>query len=352
MTGVQTCALPISVLTLFPKPGNYTLIVMSRAVTGMLSSEKTLHFRIRPRITETTWFYVFVALVLLTTVFVMMKMREKKLVHDKNVLERRVAERTAEIAAQKQEITSSIAYASRIQHAMLSEDLLLKKTFSDHFILFKPRDIVSGDFYWIAGEGGRVFFTVADCTGHGVPGAFMSMLGISSLNDIMNSDTTLSASEVLGLLRERVKQSLKQTGRAGEAADGIDMALCIYDPGSSTVEFAAAYNSLLHFRGAKLTEYRGDRMPIGIFYVEKPHFTNHIVKLNPGDVIYLFTDGFADQFGGPDQSKYKIKKLKLFLSSIRELPMAEQRRLLEEEYQSWRGKQEQVDDITFIGVRI
>jgi len=339
------------VLTLFPKPGNYTLRVISRAVTGMLSSEKTLQFRIRPKITETSWFYLIAAFVLLTSVLIMMKMRERKLVHDKLVLERRVSERTAEIAAQKQEITSSIAYASRIQHAMLPEDNLLKKSFSDHFILFRPRDIVSGDFYWIAGEGGRVFFTAADCTGHGVPGAFMSMLGISSLNDIINSDTTLSASQVLGLLRERVKLSLKQTGREGEAADGIDMALCIYDPGSSTVEFAAAYNSMLHFRGARMTEYRGDRMPIGIFYGEKPHFRNHIVKLSKGDAIYLFTDGFADQFGGPDQSKYKVKNLKLLISSIKDLPMVEQKRILEEEFERWKGKQEQVDDVTVIGIR-
>lgn len=342
----------IPVLTLFSKPGNYTLRVISRAVPGMLSSEQVFNFRIRPGITETSWFYVVVAFVLLSSVFGLMRMRERKLVHDKNVLEKRVAERTAEIAAQKQEITSSIAYASRIQQAMMPEDQLFRKTFSDHFILFKPRDIVSGDFYWIAGEGGRVFFTAADCTGHGVPGAFMSMLGISSLNDIINSDTTLSASQVLGLLRERVKLSLKQTGRQGEAADGIDMALCIYEPDTLTVEFAAAYNSMLHFRGARMTEYRGDRMPIGIFYGEKPHFRNHVLKLNRGDVIYLFTDGFADQFGGPDHSKYKVKNLKLLLSSVKELPMVEQRRILEEEFARWRGDQEQVDDVTIIGIRV
>ncbi|MFO7576001.1 MAG: SpoIIE family protein phosphatase [Bacteroidales bacterium] len=339
------------VLTLFPKPGSYTLTVMSRAVTGLISSEKTLEFWIRPGITETSWFYIIVVFVLLISVFAMMRMREKKLVHDKYVLEQKVMERTARIAAQKQEITSSIAYASRIQHAMLSEVILFKNSFSDHFIFFRPRDIVSGDFFWIAGEGGRVFFTAADCTGHGVPGAFMSMLGISSLNDIINSDTTLSASQVLGLLRERVKISLKQTGREGEAADGIDMALCIYDPGSSTVEFAAAYNSMLHFRGSKMSEYRGDRMPIGIFYGEKPHFRNHIVKINRGDAIYLFTDGFADQFGGPDQTKYKVKNLKMFLSSVKELPMVEQKRLIEEEFERWKGEQEQVDDVTVIGIR-
>ena len=281
-----------------------------------------------------------------------MRMREKKLISAKNLLEAKVAERTSKIAAQKQEITSSIEYASRIQHAMLPADQILRDTFADHFILFRPRDIVSGDFYWIAREGGRVFFTAADCTGHGVPGAFMSMLGISSLNEIINSDTTLSAAEVLDLLKERVIKSLKQTGRQGEAADGVDMALCIFDRRSRTIEFSAAYNSLVHFRASKISEYRGDRMPIGIFYGENKHFTNHIIKLDKGDTMYLFTDGFADQFGGPDHSKYKTKNLKLLLSSIKELPMLEQKRALEEEFERWRDGGEQVDDVTIIGIRV
>ncbi|MBE0675708.1 MAG: SpoIIE family protein phosphatase [Bacteroidales bacterium] len=339
-------------LSLLVKPGSYTLEVMSRAITGVVSEIQVMQFRIRPRLTETTWFYLFISVFVIMAVYFVMKMRENKLVKDKLLLETKVTERTAEIAAQKQEITSSIEYASRIQHAMMPEESLFRKTFADHFILFRPRNIVSGDFYWIASEGGRVFFTAADCTGHGVPGAFMSMLGISALNDIINSDTTLSAATVLNLLRERIKQSLKQTGRQGEATDGIDMALCVFDSHSHTIEFSAAYNSMIHFRGAKITEYRGDRMPIGIFYGEKGNFTNHIIKLEKGDTIYLFTDGYADQFGGEGHTKYKIKNLKLLLSSVHDLPMMEQKRILEEEFDRWRGIQEQVDDITVIGIRV
>jgi serine phosphatase RsbU (regulator of sigma subunit) len=333
------------------KPGVYILRVRARAITGVSSEIRELQFRVKPKFTETEWFYLLIFSVLTLSIFLLVRFREKKLIMDKMLLEEKVLERTAKIEAQKHEITSSIEYASRIQHAMLPADSIFRSNFSDYFILFRPRDIVSGDFYWFAEESGRVFFTAADCTGHGVPGAFMSMLGISSLNEIITSDATPSAAEVLDLLRERVIRSLKQTGRQGEAADGIDMALCIFDKVSSTIEFAAAYNSMLHFRGAKITEYRGNRMPIGIFYGEDLNFTNHVVKLNRGDTVYLFTDGFADQFGGPDNGKYKVKNLKLLLSSVKDLPMIEQKRLIEEEFERWRGPNEQVDDITILGIR-
>ncbi len=339
-------------LTKFLKPGQYTLKVMSRAANGAISKERTLQFRIRPKFIETTAFYIIIAVIVLLAIYVIMRIREDKLLHDKKVLEDKVLERTAEIEAQKKEITSSIEYASRIQHAMLPAETILSETFSDHFILYRPRNIVSGDFYWISSEGDRVYITAADCTGHGVPGAFMSMLGISSINDIINSETTLSAAEILNRLRDRIIKSLKQTGRQGEAADGIDMALCVFDSKKDLIEFAGAYNSLIHFRGPKITEYRGNRMPIGIFYGECERFSNRIVKLEEGDTLYLFTDGFADQFGGPGQSKYKTKNLKLFLSSIKDLPMAEQNKMLNEEFDRWRGPLEQTDDVTIIGFRI
>jgi serine phosphatase RsbU (regulator of sigma subunit) len=334
------------------RPGSYTLLVRARAISGIESEIKELQFRVEPRFTETKLFYFLVMSALLLAVFALIRFRERKLLHDKMVLEEKVRERTAEIEAQKKEITSSIEYARRIQQAMLPAESIFRETFGDYFILFRPRDIVSGDFYWIAEENDRISFTVADCTGHGVPGAFMSMLGISALNDIINSNSSLSASSILDLLRDSVKRSLKQTGKSGETADGMDMALCVFDRRKRSMEFAGAYNSLFHFRDARITEYRGDRMPIGIFYGEKKHFTNHHVDTKPGDVLYLTTDGFADQFGGTSNSKYKIKNLKLFLTTIKDLPMAEQKRLLNEEFDRWRGDNDQIDDIAIIGLRV
>lgn len=334
------------------RPGSYTLLVRAKAISGIESEVRELNFRVEPRFTETKLFYLLVLSALLLAVFALIRFRERKLLHDKMVLETKVMERTAEIEAQKKEITSSIEYARRIQQAMLPAESIFRETFSDYFILFRPRDIVSGDFYWIAEENGRVSFTVADCTGHGVPGAFMSMLGISALNDIINRKSSLSASSILDLLRESVKRSLKQTGKSGETADGMDMALCVFEPKSGRMEFAGAYNSMLHFRDARITEYRGDKMPIGIFYGEKKQFTNHHVDTKPGDVMYLTTDGFADQFGGPSNSKYKVKNLKLFLSTIKDLPMAEQKRHLNKEFDRWKGDYDQIDDIAIIGIRV
>ncbi len=198
------------------------------------------------------------------------------------ILEEKVQERTAEIEAQKEEITSSIAYASRIQMAMLPEADHFKKFFADHFIIFKPRDIVSGDFYWIGECEKRFYFTVADCTGHGVPGAFMSTLGISSLNEIIINNVDLKANTVLNLLREKIKTSLHQTGKEGEAADGMDIAFCVLDKKRKTLQYSGAYNPLFIFRKGVFTEYKGDRMPIGIYYGEKDEFTNYEISAKQG----------------------------------------------------------------------
>ena len=268
------------------------------------------------------------------------------------MLETRVKERTARIEAQKQEITSSIEYASRIQMAMLSENEHFRKSFSDYFIIFKPRDIVSGDFYWIGENEKHIFFMVADCTGHGVPGAFMSTLGISSLDEIITNNTSLKANTILNLLREKIKTSLHQTGKQGEANDGMDVAFCILHKNRKKLEFSGAYNPLFIFRGGVFREYRADRMPIGIYYGEKESFTNYEIDVQKGDTLYIFSDGFADQFGGPKGSKYMKFNLKKLLSEIYNKPMDTQRIILETEFEKWKGSFDQIDDVTILGIRI
>jgi serine phosphatase RsbU (regulator of sigma subunit) len=280
------------------------------------------------------------------------RFRERQLKKDKRILETRVKERTAKIEAQKQEITSSIEYASRIQMAMLPEDYHFRNSFSDYFIIFNPRDIVSGDFYWIGEDEKRIFFTVADSTGHGVPGAFMSTLGISTLDEIIANNADLKANTVLNLLREKIKTSLHQTGKQGEANDGMDLAFCILHKDRKTLEFSGAYNSLFLFQGGEFREYRADRMPIGIYYGEKETFTNYKIDVQKGDTIYIFSDGFADQFGGPKGFKYMKYNLKKLLSEIHSRPMAEQRSILENEFDKWKGSSNQIDDVTILGVRI
>jgi serine phosphatase RsbU (regulator of sigma subunit) len=263
-----------------------------------------------------------------------------------------VTQQRDQIAKQKQNITDSIQYAKRIQSAVLPPADQISESLSDHFILFKPRDIVSGDFYWMRQIDHYVVITAADCTGHGVPGAFMSMLGVSFLNEIVRRKDITKASDVLNELRKYVKTSLRQTGKDGEAKDGMDMSLCVVDLKNYHLQYAGAYNPLYLFRDKELIERKADKMPIGIHINEKETFTNHELELKKSDVIYLFSDGFPDQFGGVNGGKFKTKQFKKLLMEIHQKPMDEQKNILDNTLIEWQGNHEQVDDITVIGIKI
>jgi serine phosphatase RsbU (regulator of sigma subunit) len=235
---------------------------------------------------------------------------------------------------------------------MLSGRQLFKNSFRDYFIMFKPRDIVSGDFYWIAGNKDRVYFTAADCTGHGVPGAFMSMLGISLLNEITSDgEKDFKPSEILELMRSRVITSLSHTSLEQKAVDGIDLAFCKYDRKKKVLEYAGAFNPLYHFRKGELTEYKADRMPVGSYTPRARSFTNNELQIKTGDVIYIFSDGFTDQFGGPENKKYSTRRFKQTLAEVVEMPMKKQYELLEDKFGEWKGETSQLDDVILIGIR-
>lgn len=360
-------------INLLVKPGNYNLFVRAKNIWGNKSEIKSLTFSIKKPFTQTFGFYGIIVILIIASFILISKLRERKLKHDKKVLEQKVKERTIEIQEkaeeieaqrdeiteqrdeilrQKDEITDSINYASRIQKAVLPLRDHFDRAFSDHFILYKPRDIVSGDFYWIAEDENKLYFTAADCTGHGVPGAFMSMLGISSLNEIFgNENNHLTASRILNLLREKIKFSLHQTGKEGENKDGMDMALCIYHKKKNIIEYAGAYNPLYLIRNGELIEHKADRMPIGIYHIEKESFTNHEIEIQKGDVIYIFSDGYVDQFGGPGQTKFKAANFKKLLLEINEKPMKEQQNILDERFAKWKGDLDQIDDVILIGIR-
>ena len=341
-----------STINLLLPHGTYTLRVRAKDIWGNISDPRQLTFTIKTPFMQTTFFLVLLILLALMVLVFIIRFRERHLQNEKHILEEKVTERTAEIEAQKQEITSSIEYASRIQIAMLPVKEILSNTFSDHFVFYKPRDIVSGDFFWLGEDSHHIYFTVADCTGHGVPGAFMSTLGISTLNEIITNKSDLHANTVLNLLRAKIKTSLHQTGKEGEAADGMDISFCILDKSRKLLEYSGAYNPLFLYQGGEIKEYKADRMPIGIYVGEKDSFTNFEINVSRGDILYLFSDGFADQFGGPDGSKYKKAMLKKFLASVANLPMEEQGALLEKEFEMWRGKGGQIDDITILGIEI
>jgi serine phosphatase RsbU (regulator of sigma subunit) len=332
-------------------PGEYQLQVRAKDIWGNIGEPKTIKFTIKAPFTHTSVFFILMASVSFLILFLIIRFREGQLQKTNKILEQKVKERTAKIEAQKEEITSSIAYASRIQMAMLPEEHHFTELFSDHFIIFKPRDIVSGDFYWIGENEKNIFFAVADCTGHGVPGAFMSTLGMSTLNEIITNNNDLQASKVLTLLRDKIKNSLHQTGKEGEAADGMDMALCVLQKNRKILHYSGAFNPLFIFQNGQFKEYKANRMPIGIYYGEHDVFTNYEINVKKGDTVYIFSDGYYDQFGGPEGSKYKKACLKKLLSENYYRPMSEQKAIFEMEFEKWKGKGDQLDDVTLIGIR-
>ncbi len=259
-----------------------------------------------------------------------------------------------EITLQKQEIMDSILYARRIQTAVLPPSKFIAKMLPDNFFIFnKPRDIVSGDYYWMAQKDNKTIIAAADCTGHGVPGAFMSLLGVSFLKEIINKIAEVKANTILDMLRETVINALNQAGgeNEGQTKDGMDMALCILDLNSFELQFSGANNPLYLIRNGELIETKADKMPIGVYDFKQP-FSNNIIPLQKNDSFYIFSDGYADQFGGPKGKKFMYKKLKELLISIQDKTMQEQIKIIDKTIKDWQGDLFQVDDQLIIGIKI
>jgi len=259
---------------------------------------------------------------------------------------------------QKMDITDSIEYAKRIQTALLPPLSFIRRSLPEHFILFKPRDIVSGDFYWMMNKDDKIIIAAADCTGHGVPGAFMSVLGTAFLNEIVNKIVenkhvySLQANEILNQLRSYIIESLHQSGTDNESKDGIDIALCIIDPAKQKLQFAGAHNPLYLIRNNELKIFKGDRMPVSIHQKAHKSFTNHEIDFFKDDVIYIFSDGFVDQIGGPKKRKFMSGNFKELLLKIHEKPMDVQEQILEKTFEEWKGDYIQLDDILVIGIKL
>ena len=338
-----------------------------------------------------------------------------KRVYDKDALEEELAERNAQIMQQKEEIeaqrdeiqihrdyvvnqrdqiqaqkesiTASIQYARRIQSALLPPDKLLNNYIPENFILYRPRDIVSGDFYWLKaisdtaeGNKNKLIIVAADCTGHGVPGAFMSILGVAFLNEITGKMACAKASCILNDLRNNIISALRQKGNDGDTKDGMDLALIIIDFEKNELHFAGAFSPLYIMRkrtgansffpdnleylntqrGAyqyeqygdyELLQIKGDRMPIGFFMHTTNEFKEHTIRLKKDDRIYMFSDGYADQFGGKHGRKFLIKKFRHLLFDIQSQTMRKQLQILEDTFLRWKGNFEQIDDIMIIGLQ-
>lgn len=302
--------------------------------------------------------------------FVVFKLRDRRLKKSKDELERIVEERTAALKHKEQEIIDSIKYALRIQLSIIPTQQRVKSLLPKSMVYYKPKDIVSGDFYWIENIEDEVLFSAVDCTGHGVPGAMMSVIGLKSLTQAVQDKQLSKPSEILQFLDIAVNDTLRQSYDPGAVKDGMDLALCNINYKTLTLQYAGAFNPLVlvrkniastykvtsdreTFYGNDLLEIKSDKCPIGSNQDGiADTFTNHTIQLQKDDCIFIYTDGYADQFGGPKGKKFKYNQLKDVLIANARLPMDEQYNALDKSFNAWKGKQEQVDDVLVIGVKI
>lgn len=291
------------------------------------------------------------ALVLIALGFAMYAFINKRKANvELQALHKEVSVQKNELFDKNKSITDSIHYAQRIQKALLSSRSFIKENVNDFFIIHKPKDIVSGDFYWAQRSGDDLFFMLADCTGHGVPGAFMSLLGISYLNELVIVHKIKETHVILNGLRTSIISAL--TDNTYEMKDGMDGVLCRFNIKKLQLQFSAANNSIVIVRDNSILELNGDKMPIGRSPRDKENFSAHEFALQKNDVLYLFTDGFPDQFGGPRGKKLKEKPLKEMLLKLHLLPFEEQERSLSVFFEEWKNKLEQIDDVTLVGFKV
>ncbi len=336
-------------------PNNYIFKVKSCNSYGEWNNRSVdFSFAIIPPLYKRSWFIITIIILISALIYFYIIYREQTLKRENKILEDRVANRTAEVVSKSKEleqknkdITASIRYAKRIQNAILPPE----KLFSESFILYKPKDIVSGDFYWFHTNGSTILASTVDCTGHGVPGAFMSIIGHNSLNKIVKEGGYVQPSDILNQLNEEVVNTLINQSD-DNVTDGMDLAMIAYDTEKKRLEYAGANNPLYLVRNRELTEIKADRFAIGKTSLESGmKFTNHSIDVLSGDTFYIFSDGYADQFGGPKGKKYKIRPFKELIKKISDMPLKEQKEYLDKTITDWMGNEEQVDDILILGMK-
>ena len=379
LLGAETEWQPITKQTYsnFPSllPGSYTFEVIAKNNSGIWNKvPQRYSFTIEPPFYQTFWFYGLVLIIIVISVVAFVKVREKQLLQEKAILERKVEERTVEVrqknsllAKKNKDITDSINYARRIQRAIMPPKKTMDQLLHSSFIFYKPKDIVSGDFHWNTFHNERLIVTAADCTGHGVPGAFMSMISISSLNKVVKEKQIVDPARILDNMRHDIINDLKQSGDM-QTKDGLDIALLSIEPEKRIVHFAGAYNPLYVVKAKpfkkedlnfdfgftvfsdRLFEVKADRMPIGVSERMHLNFTTKTIQLEKGDAIYISTDGYIDQFGGEKGKKFMSKRFKNLLLELPYNKSEQALNKLDEQFLEWRGVHEQIDDVLVIGI--
>jgi len=341
--------------------GNYLFSLSASNGDGVTSESPVgIEILIRTPVTKQWWFYLALAAIAGIMLTAYLKRREYIFKTERKQLEEKVLERTKEIQEQKNEIekqtdlirtknaeiTASIRYALEIQNAVLPSFSTIDRYFPENFIFLRPKDIVSGDFYWIARKNDKLVFTVADCTGHGVPGAFMSLLSVTILNEIVNIEGITQADKIANRLHAMIHKSLNRS-----RVDGLDMTICVYDWDQKTIQYTGAMNHLVHMHNGEMNLYKADQYSINMVPEDFTSFSIHEFDICRGDVLYLYTDGYMDQFGGEKDKKFSVRRFYNALTEIHLMPMHDQETILEQKHLDWKKDKIQTDDITVMGIR-
>lgn len=341
-------------------PGEYILNVRARNSHGLVSdSFKELIIVVKAPIYRSRFAVLGYIILLGLFIMTLIQLRTRNLSRknreykDRERIAKKVEQQKEELTLKNKNITDSINYARRIQLAMMPSVRLFKAIFPDSFILHMPKDIVSGDFYWVNHVKNKIFFSAVDCTGHGVPGAFMSIIGVELFRRITEIEKIFTPAEVLNSLSKNFERVFGDVDEM-KLRDGMDLAFCSLNEDHTLLEYAGAFNPLYIVRNNSIMEIKGDRQSVGVYEDEDEirSFNNHVIPLQDGDILYIFTDGYVDQFGGPEGKKYKYRRFRHLLLALHELPMEKQIDFLKKSILEWKGEQEQVDDILVMGIRI
>ena len=343
-------------------PGDYTFKLVACNGSGICNTqETTFEFSIIPPIWQRLWFHVSIAVLIVLLTYYFIKRRERILLEEKEVLEATVAERTKELRQQKeiverqnQHITESIEYASNIQRAILPSEVEMKRAFKDHFVFYRPKDTVGGDFYWVFSHGDISWAAAVDCTGHGVAGAFMSMIGSDLLNQIIIEKKIQDPAKVLDEMDKGIKLAFSQSAKEFETDQGMDMALVKIDRKSNQLDFAGAQRPLFYVENGELKELEGNRLSISCAVQRNAEpFTKHTITLKEGATLYLFSDGIVDQFGGPKEKKFMVRRMREFIVNHHKKTMSAQSVAINETFDDWKGPDNvQIDDVMLLGIQI
>ncbi len=342
-------------------PGKYTFSVKGSNSDGIWFDSGThLHIIVNTPFWLTKFAKAFYILAIIFLIVLLFRWRTKRLrkanqeLKEKEIIAQQVAKQKEELSIKNKSITDSLIYAKRIQEALLPSRTTIESACPNSFVLYKPKDIVSGDFYWINEKGNKLFIAAVDCTGHGVPGAFMSIIGLELLDNITNEQGIEEADKILYDLNKGISLTLSRDDQERKIIrDGMDISLCVIDKNKKQLQFAGAFRPLYMIRDNKINEIKGDRFSIGMMEdsMENPKVTVHTFDLKQEDIVYIFTDGYADQFGGSEGKKYKYRRFRHLLLNIHKLPMDKQKEYLDNSIEDWKGELEQVDDILIIGFK-